>query len=88
MILKHGCSHLYNSLNLTKRDLSIVLQAIAAVGEAIKSLGSIPSGHLYAQLMGHMDLERYTSIINILKNAELVKEDGFHMLTWIGPIVG
>ncbi len=48
----------------------------------------IPSGHLYAQLMGHMDLERYTSIINILKNVELVKEDGFHMLTWIGSIVG
>ena len=61
------------------------VQRVLAIGDAIKELGSTPSGHLYAQLMGHMDLQAYQGIIDVLKGAGLVKEDGFHMLTWIGP---
>jgi hypothetical protein len=59
------------------------MQAVLAVGEAIKDLGSVPSGHLYAQLMGHMSLDNYNSIIGLLKRVGAVKEEG-HLLTYIG----
>ncbi len=60
------------------------IQVIAAVAEAIRALGSVPSGHLYAQLMGSMDLEQYNAVIRTLKNAKLVTEKNY-MLTWVGP---
>jgi len=56
----------------------------AAVGEAIRDLGSVPSGHLYARLMGHMDLDTYNKLIGLLKQANLVEESN-HLLTWVGP---
>jgi hypothetical protein len=42
--------------NLTKEEQA-ALATVVAVGEAIKALGKVPSGHLYARLMGHMSLE-------------------------------
>lgn len=57
---------------------------VVAVAEAIRELGSVPNGHLYARLMGHMDLETYNKIIDILKKGGLVKEEN-HLLTYIGP---
>jgi len=61
------------------------LQIIHAISESIRELGSIPSGHLYAQVMGHLSLEEYNAIIKILVNAGLVKESN-HVLTWIEPV--
>jgi len=60
---------------------------IKAVAEAIQSLGEVPAGHLYANLMGHLSLDAFESIIGILVAAEVVKRDGSHLLTWIGPSV-
>lgn len=60
------------------------IRVAAVVGEAIKELGSVPSGHLYAHLMGRMDLDAYNKCIGLLKQMDLVKEEG-HLLTWIGP---
>ncbi len=45
----------------------------------------VPSGHLYAQVMGKLDLETYNGCMASLKNAQLVEEDASHMLRWIGP---
>ncbi len=56
---------------------------IKAVADAIRDLGSIPSGHLYAQLMGHMSLDQYQQIIGILTRTGLIVESG-HVLTWKG----
>lgn len=56
-----------------------------AVAEAIRELGSVPSGHLYAQLMGHMSLEIYERVIDTLVKTGLVRKDRSHLLTWIGP---
>lgn len=61
--------------------------AIAALAEVIREVRAIPSGHLYAQCMGHMTIEVYEKAIGLLKRAELVAEDGAHMLTWVGPEV-
>lgn len=63
-----------------------LLACVDAVAEAIRDSGSrgIPSGHLYAVLMGVMDINLYQSIISILKRAGLVTEQS-HLLTWSGP---
>ena len=57
---------------------------VMAVRDAIRDLGEVPSGHLYARLMGHMSLETYETIISILKEAKVVEETPAHLLRWIG----
>lgn len=59
---------------------------VLAVGDAIKSLGEVPSGHLYAQVMNHLSLEEYTRVIDILKGAKLVEETPAHLLKWIPQV--
>ena len=69
---------------VTKERLAAGVQAIAAVAEAIKELGSVPSGHFYVRLMDHFTLEQYEKVIGILVRADLVSNKN-HLLTWIGP---
>ena len=58
---------------------------VAAVGTAIKELGSVPSGHLYARLMGHMSLATYQTIISNIASTGLIRVDANHLLVWTGP---
>jgi hypothetical protein len=60
------------------------VRVCAAVAEAIRSLGEVPSGHLYARLMSDMDLATSQRIIAALVGAGLVRQDDSHLLTWIG----
>jgi hypothetical protein len=60
-----------------------LIAATFAVSEAIKDLGKVPNGHLYAQLMPYMSFETYTAIISVLKDSGVVAENN-HMLTWVG----
>lgn len=69
---------------VTKDEVKAALSTLMAVGEAIRDLGSVPNGTLYAQLMGQLSLESYTKIIDLLKKTGLVSEDN-HVLTWTGP---
>lgn len=55
-----------------------------AVSEAIRDLGSVPSGHLYARLISYMQLPTYNALIDSLKRQGLVSEKA-HLLTWVGP---
>ena len=59
---------------------------VQAVGDAIRDLGRVPSGHLYARLMGHFTLEQYGAIIDVLKRAGLVREE-CHELIWVEPAI-
>jgi hypothetical protein len=68
----------------TKEQVGAAITAIKAIADAIRELGEVPSGHLYAQLMGKMSLADYTKVIDILKGATLVSESG-NLLKWIGP---
>lgn len=70
-------------MNATKEQISAAFQTIAAVAEAIRELKEVPSGHLYAQLMGSLSLDTYQAIIGRLTGAGLVLEEN-HLLTWIG----
>jgi hypothetical protein len=65
-------------------QLKAALEIMMAVADAIRDLGRVPSGHLYARLMGHMSLETYNVIIERLKGAGMIEEKN-HELIWIGP---
>jgi hypothetical protein len=64
----------------TRRAFTI----LAAVAEAVRSAGRVPSGTVYAALIGKVTLEGYQSMLRTLNGAGLVKEVA-HELIWIGP---
>ena len=71
-------------MNITKEKIQATIEAVRAVADAIKELGTVPSGHLYARLMGFCTLEQYQKLIDILVNAGLVTVGADHLITWKG----
>ena len=61
------------------------LQHVLIISEAIRSLKTVPSGHLYARCMNYMDINRYLGIIDMLKNSKLIDEKN-NLLVWTGPV--
>lgn len=59
--------------------------ALLALAECIRNLGSVPSGDLYARVMGYMSLETYEALIGILVDAGKVRRHPSHLLEWTGP---
>lgn len=68
---------------VTERQVNAAANAVIAMAEAIKALGSVPSGHFYARLMGKLSLDQYNALINVLLSTGDVKLEN-HLLTWIG----
>lgn len=68
----------------TKEQVKAAFTMVAAVAEAIREAGEIPSGTLYAVLCSKVDITGYEAIIRTLKNAGLVSESA-NMLKWVGP---
>ena len=52
-------------MTTTKEQIAASLMAVKAVAEAIRELKRVPSGTLYAQVMGVMDLATYERIVLI-----------------------
>lgn len=73
-------------MSATSEALALVRVA-HAVAETIRELGEIPSGHLYARLMGVMELRQYEQVIDLLVDARLIERDRSHLLRWVGPAV-
>lgn len=69
---------------MTAQQIKAGFQVVLAVAETIQELGSVPSGHLYAQLMGVMSLADYQAIIDSLERSKLILIKN-HLITWIGP---
>lgn len=67
----------------TSKKVALMVGVAAAIGRAIHELGSVPSGEIYANVMGHMSFNSYNSVIAVLKGAGLVKESNY-MLTYTG----
>lgn len=67
---------------MTKEQIDAGIKTIAAVAGAIRELGRVPSGHLYARLMGHLSLDEFNKIIGILVKAGLVEQTVGHELIW------
>lgn len=58
-----------------------VTEAIAA---AIRQLGSVPEGHLYASVMKHLTLPQFTAMIDCLVEVGDVERTRAHELRWVG----
>lgn len=67
-----------------KEAITSAVEIATAIGEAIRELGSVPSSHLYANLMGHMNIEEYEAVIGLLVSAGLVRREPSHLLVWTG----
>lgn len=68
-----------NKINKTSDIDAAVIAVIEAVYEAIAAAGAegIPSGHLYAALMGVMNLDTYNGIISGLKSNGKITDNGY-----------
>ena len=67
-----------------KTGLSSAVQVLGVMAEAIRELGEIPSGHLYAMTMGSFEsVQAFEAAVRVLKGAGLVSEEG-HVLRWSG----
>jgi hypothetical protein len=79
--------------HMTDQQHRAFIDAAEAIAEVIKhhtqhpsmGLTGIPSGHLYARLMGHMSFDTYRSFILYLIHTQTIEQDGFHMLRYIRP---
>ena len=66
---------------MTSEEIKAGLNTIKAIADTIKELKEVPSGTLYAQLMGIMTLDQYQRVIDILKRSGIVSESG-NVLKW------
>ena len=63
-------------------EVKAAVGILTAVADAIRELGEVPSGHLYAHLMSKLSLEQYEQVIATLKQAGLITESN-HLLSWV-----
>ena len=68
----------------TKEEVRAVFDVLAAMLEVIRTKGEIPSGELYAWVMGKMDIRTYEAMIATIKRTGLVVEKN-DLLMWVGP---
>jgi len=66
-----------------KKQVVAILLFAKIVEEAVKDAGpnGIPSGHLYAAMMGRMNIDTYNYTIGLLKEAGAITEQN-HLLRW------
>ena len=57
----------------TREQLRAGIDALLALCEAIRSLGSVPSGVLYAHVMGVMSIDAYASAVATMKSTAMTK---------------
>lgn len=67
---------------MNQQQINTAIEAVASIGRIIRDAKRIPSGHLYAQLIGVLSLDKYESIIAILVKGRLIKVES-HELVWI-----
>lgn len=76
-----------SNIQSTKRQIVAAIQATAAVGDAIRELGSVPLGTLYGKVSPVMDKATFDGIIELLKNESLIAVDVHHVARWVGPAI-
>jgi hypothetical protein len=68
---------------MTCENLAAALVVMGAVADAIRELGRVPAGHLYAVLSGRMSLTTFEALVGRLLDAGLIRREGFE-LVWCG----
>jgi hypothetical protein len=70
---------------ITQGEIKAALETMIAVAGAIRDLGQVREGELYARLCGHMSLTAYDAMIRqILKTGLVAREDDGPTLVWVG----
>ena len=72
-------------MNNPATDAIKAVRLVHAVAEAIRELGEVPSGHLYARMMAVMEVHQFERVIDVLVAAKLVERSPAHLLRWVGP---
>ncbi len=67
----------------TAEQLKQGQQIIFAVAETIREAKEVPSGTIYAALVGRVSFEGYQKILQILTNAGLISIDRTHLIKWV-----
>jgi len=70
--------------NVTKEEVKAALEILTVVAGLIRELGTVPAGHLYAQLADKMDLAGFEKMIGILVDQGFVKRYQSGLLQWMG----
>lgn len=68
----------------TEVQIAAAVRITRILADTIKELGEVPSGVLYAQLMGFMNLNDYNACIDFLTRAKLISVTN-HLIKWEGP---
>jgi len=73
-------------MEITKEQARAAVEVVTTLAEAVRDLGEVPSGELYAVAMSAgLSLGQYQSVLGVLKRAGLVEETPAHLLRWVGP---
>lgn len=72
-------------MDTTTATVTATFELLKALAETIHHAGEIPSGELYARIMGKVTLRDYNRLVAALKRTGLVTETPGHLLRWIGP---
>lgn len=65
------------------KEIMAYVELAKCLAKTIRELGEVPSGHLYAMVMGQMNLEQYNRIIQVLKDTKCIEERNY-LLKWVG----
>ncbi len=65
----------------TANQLQAGLAALKAIADAVRELKQVPSGHIYAAVMGVMDINAYEKAVSMLCNAGVIRKAG-DLLVW------
>jgi hypothetical protein len=71
--------------NTSPAEIKAAFGILQALAEAIRELGEVPSGHLFASLQDRLTLSQFEQAIGVLKRSGLVRESNAHLLTWLEP---
>lgn len=66
-------------------EVRAVIRICRILADAIRDLGEVPSGHLYARVSDFLSLDNYNAAISFLKQAKLISESN-NLLTWKGDL--
>ena len=73
-------------MSVTTEQISDAITMLQVIAESIRDLGEVPSGHLYAAVMGSTDLLTYERVVGLLVRSGLVALRG-DLLIWVGPVL-
>ncbi len=66
-----------------KQNVLAAIELVSAVADAIRELGTVPSGQLYARLTDVMDIRCFEQVVALLVKAGLIERLPNNILRWV-----